>query len=93
MLQNVSTFTIEHVTICTICRDVNIDAINDHLAMIKEQNDHIAILNAKIVEHELVNEKKLNLLAICFIMGDALALRMALASNKGAKATPNLMPP
>jgi hypothetical protein len=26
-------------------------------------------------------------------MGDALALRMALASNKGAKATPNLMPP
>jgi hypothetical protein len=26
-------------------------------------------------------------------MGDALALRIALASNKGAKATPNLMPP
>jgi hypothetical protein len=25
-------------------------------------------------------------------MGDALALRMVLASNKGAKATPNLMP-
>jgi hypothetical protein len=26
-------------------------------------------------------------------MGDALALRVVLASNKGAKATPNLMPP
>jgi hypothetical protein len=26
-------------------------------------------------------------------MGDALALRMALASNKGAKATSSLMPP
>jgi hypothetical protein len=26
-------------------------------------------------------------------MGDALALRLALASNKGAKATLNLMPP
>jgi hypothetical protein len=26
-------------------------------------------------------------------MGDAPTLRMALASNKGAKATPNLMPP
>jgi hypothetical protein len=25
--------------------------------MIKEQNDHIAKLNAKIVEHELENEK------------------------------------
>jgi chromosome segregation ATPase len=35
-----STSTVENVTICTRCRDVNIDAIDDHLAMIKEQNDH-----------------------------------------------------
>jgi hypothetical protein len=54
---NVSTSTVEHVTICTRCRDVNIDVMNDHLAMIKEQNDHIAKLNAKIVDHELENEK------------------------------------
>jgi hypothetical protein len=47
-----STSTIEHVTICTRCRDVNIEAIDDHVAMIKEQNDHIAKLNAKIAEHE-----------------------------------------
>jgi hypothetical protein len=53
----VSTSTVEHVTICTRCRDVNIDAMNDHLAMIKEQNDHIAKLNAKISENELENEK------------------------------------
>jgi hypothetical protein len=46
-----STSTVEHVTICTRCRDVNIDAIDDHLAMIKEQNDHIAKLNAKIAKH------------------------------------------
>jgi hypothetical protein len=52
-----STSTVKHVTICTRCRDVNIDAMNDHLAMIKEQNDHIARLNAKIVENELDNEK------------------------------------
>jgi hypothetical protein len=51
-----STSTVEHVTICTKCRDVNIDAMNDHIAMIKEQNDHITKLNAKIVEHELENE-------------------------------------
>jgi hypothetical protein len=31
--------------------------MNDHIAMIKEQNDHIAKLNAKITEHELENEK------------------------------------
>jgi hypothetical protein len=54
---NVSTSTVEHVTICTRCRDVNVDVIDDHLAMIKEQNDHIAKLNAKITEHELENEK------------------------------------
>jgi hypothetical protein len=51
-----STSTIEHVIICTRCRDVNIDAMNNHLAMIKEQNDHIAKLNAKIAEHELEND-------------------------------------
>jgi hypothetical protein len=51
-----STSTVEHVSICTRCRDVNVKAIGDHLAMIKKQNDHIAILNAKIAEHELENE-------------------------------------
>jgi hypothetical protein len=54
---NVSTSTVEHVTICTRCRDVNVDAMNDHLAMIKEQNGDIAKLNAKITEHELEIEK------------------------------------
>jgi hypothetical protein len=52
-----STSTVEHVTICTRCKDINIEAIDDHLTMIKEQNDHIAKLNAKIAEHELENEK------------------------------------
>jgi hypothetical protein len=52
-----STSTNEHVTICTRCRDVNIDAIHDHIAMIKQQNDHIEKLDAKIAEHELKNEK------------------------------------
>jgi hypothetical protein len=49
--------TVDHVTICTRCRDINVEAIDDHLAMIKQQNDHIAKLTTKIVEHELENEK------------------------------------
>jgi hypothetical protein len=49
--------TTEHVTICTRCKDVNIDAIHDHMALIKQQNDHIAKLDAKIAEHDLENEK------------------------------------
>jgi hypothetical protein len=34
--------------------------------------------------------KNFNLLEACFIMGDALTLRMALAFNKGVKATSTL---
>jgi hypothetical protein len=52
-----STSIIDHVSICMRCRDINVDAIHDHIAMIKQQNDHIAKLDAKIVEHELENEK------------------------------------
>jgi hypothetical protein len=52
-----STSTTKHVTICTRCRDVDVDVIHDHMVIIKQQNDHIAKLDAKIVEHELENEK------------------------------------
>jgi hypothetical protein len=52
-----STSTVDHVTICTRCKDINVDAIDDHLALIKQQNDHIAQLTAKINEHEIENEK------------------------------------
>jgi hypothetical protein len=52
-----STSSVDHVSICTRCRDINVDAIHDHLALIKEQNDHIAQLTAKINEHEIENEK------------------------------------
>jgi hypothetical protein len=52
-----STSSVDHVTNCIRCRDVNIDAIHDHLALIKQQNDHIAQLTAKINEHEIENEK------------------------------------
>jgi hypothetical protein len=51
-----STSTVEHVSICTRYRDINVDAIHDHLALIKKQNDHIAQLNAQINEHDLENE-------------------------------------
>jgi hypothetical protein len=90
-----STSTVSHVSICSRCRDVNVDAIHDHIAMIKQQNDHIAKLDTKIAEHELENEKFKFARSILysgrrpgikddigFQQGDALALRMALASNR-----------
>jgi hypothetical protein len=52
-----STSTVDHVSICMRCRDINVDAIHDHLALIKQQNDHIAQLTSKVNEHEIENEK------------------------------------
>jgi hypothetical protein len=49
--------TVDHVSICMRYRDINVDAIHDHLALIKQQNDHIAQLTSKINEHEIENEK------------------------------------
>jgi hypothetical protein len=79
---------VDHVSICMRCTDINVDAIHDHLALIKQQNDHIAQLTTKINEHEIENEK-FNFARS--MLGDALALRMALASNREAMS--NLMPP
>jgi hypothetical protein len=52
-----STSTVDHVSICMRCRDINVDAIHDHLALLKQQNDHIAQLTSKINELEIENEK------------------------------------
>jgi hypothetical protein len=52
-----STSSVDHVSICTRCRDINVDAIHDHLALIKQQNDHITQLTSKINGHEIENEK------------------------------------
>jgi hypothetical protein len=53
---HVPTSTIEHFTICTRCRNIDVNAMNDHLAMIKQKNENIDKLNAKIAEHEIENE-------------------------------------
>jgi hypothetical protein len=84
-----STSTVEHVTICTRCRDINVDAIHDHLALIKKQNDHIAQLSAKIDEHDLENEK-FKFARSMLYSGRRPALRMALASNRETMSS--LMP-
>jgi hypothetical protein len=54
---HVSTSTVEHIIFCTRRRDIYVDAISDCLAFIRDQNDHIAKLDAKIAEHELENDK------------------------------------
>jgi hypothetical protein len=55
----------------------NVNVVNGHPAMINEQNDHVAKLNAKIAKHELEN-KKIKFALVCITMGDNLALRIGL---------------
>jgi hypothetical protein len=84
-----STSTVEHVSICTRCRDINVEAINDHIAMIKQQNDHIAKLDAKIAEHELDNEK-FKFAPSMLYNGRHPGIKDALVSNREAMSS--LMP-
>jgi chromosome segregation ATPase len=85
-----STSTVDHVTIRTRCKDINVDAIHDHLVLIKQQNDHIAQLTSKINEHEIENEN-FKFARSMLYNGRRLALRMSLVSNREAMS--NLMPP
>jgi ubiquinone biosynthesis protein UbiJ len=82
-----STSTVEHVAICTRCRYINVDAIHDHLALIKQQNDHKAQLSAKVIMSMKLKMRNLNLLEACSIVGDVLASRMALVSNREAMSS------
>jgi hypothetical protein len=84
-----STSSVDHVTICTRCRDVNIDAIHDHLALIKQQNDHIAQLTAKNNEHEIENEK-FKFARSMLYSGRRLGIKDGLVSNREAMSS--LMP-
>jgi hypothetical protein len=84
-----STSSVDHVTICTRCRDVNIDAIHDHLALIKQQNDHIAQLTTKNNEHEIENEK-FKFARSMLYSGRRLGIKDGLVSNREAMSS--LMP-
>jgi hypothetical protein len=86
-----STSTVDNVTICARFKDINVEAMNDHLAMIKQQNDLIAKLTAKIAEHELENEKFKFARSILYNVRRP-ALRMALDFNKRTNPMSNLMP-
>jgi hypothetical protein len=39
---------VEHVTICNICKDFDVDACNEHLISIAKSNNEVASLNAQL---------------------------------------------
>jgi hypothetical protein len=83
-----STSNVDHVSICIICRDINVEAIDDHLAMIKKQNDHIAKLDAKIAEHELENEK-FKFARSMLYNGRCPGIKVGIGFQQGSNVKPN----
>jgi endogenous inhibitor of DNA gyrase (YacG/DUF329 family) len=45
------TSSIEHVTICTRCKNIDVDAFIKNVTMIRSLNDQVEKLEAKIAEH------------------------------------------
>jgi hypothetical protein len=43
-----STYCVEHVKICTRCKDFNVDACSEHLECISKLNEEVANLNAQL---------------------------------------------
>ena len=47
-MANKSDSCVEHVVICTRCKDFDIDACSEHLVLISKLNDELASLNAQL---------------------------------------------
>jgi hypothetical protein len=47
-IANKSTSCVEHVVVCTRCKDFNVDACSKHLVSISKLNDEVASLNAQL---------------------------------------------
>jgi hypothetical protein len=47
-IANKSTSCVEHVVVCTRCKDFNVDACSEHLVLISKLNDEVASLNAQL---------------------------------------------
>jgi hypothetical protein len=45
---SVASSSLEHVSICNRCKDLDIDACNDHVSMISKLNDDITKLHAQL---------------------------------------------
>jgi hypothetical protein len=45
---NFASSSVEHVVICNRCKDINIDACNEHVSTILKLNNDIASLNAQL---------------------------------------------
>jgi chromosome segregation ATPase len=87
--RHASSSSIEHVSICTRCKYVDVDACIANVSMIARLNGHLTKLKdqAKICKVVIDNEK-IKYARGVYLNVDALGLRMMLAFKGEAKRTP-----
>jgi hypothetical protein len=52
-----STSYVKHFSICTRCKDVDVDTYIANISMIKSLNEHVVNLDAKVSKYDFENEK------------------------------------
>jgi hypothetical protein len=89
---NVFSSSLEHVSICTRCKDHDIDACVDHVSVIAKLNDEIAQLNVqlKTCKNEV---EKVSLLGMSAPLVDIPSFRMDLVSIREPRAQRAKSPP
>jgi hypothetical protein len=83
---NVASSSLEHVSICNRCKDVDIDACIDHASTIIKLNDDIAKLHAQLKTCKDECEK-IKFARGAYIIGRYPSIKDALGFHRGAKDT------
>jgi hypothetical protein len=77
----VASSCVEHVVICNRCKDIDVDACNEHASTIVKLNNDVASLNAQLKTCKDSYEK-LKLLGMPTPLVDTPLLRMDLVSKR-----------
>jgi hypothetical protein len=78
------TSCVEHVVICTRCKDFNIDACSEHLVSISKLNDEVASLNAQLKSSKSEFDK-LKFARDAYTIGRHLSIKDGLGFKREAK--------
>jgi hypothetical protein len=85
---NVISSSVEHVVICNRCKDLNIDACNEHASTIIKLNNEVASLNAQLKTCK-DNYEKLKFASDAYIVGRHPSIKDGLGFRKETKNLTN----
>jgi hypothetical protein len=78
---NVTSSSVEHVSICNRCKDFDIDAFNAYSSNIPKLNNDVANLNAQLKTCKIENDK-IKFARDAYTIGRHLSIQMDLASKR-----------